>query len=120
MLNQIVEANKAAAKQAALLKVGETALVVAGKAAGKALPPFLRGYTSEPVGKFVIGNLISLGTKHALKNNQKAQVIGDAALTAGIMALANQLDVEGLIDGIFQNVGGEAALAAIVAPADQA
>lgn len=98
--------NKDAALLAAELAVGKAGLTLANKALKPKVPMLARGYVGTVYGDAVVANLVLVGVQAFAPNNAKANAVANAMVRNAAVMLMQEIDIEGLINSMFDGIEG--------------
>lgn len=98
--------NKDAAFLAAELAVGKAGLTLANKALKPKVPMLARGYVGTVYGDAVVANLVLVGVQAFAPNNAKANAVANAMVRNAAVMLMQEIDIEGLINSMFDGIEG--------------
>lgn len=105
-LSTAATVNKDAAFLAAELAVGKAGLTLANKAIKPKTPLLARGYVGTVYGDAVVANLVLVGVQAFAPNNAKANAVANAMVRNAAVMLMQEIDIEGLINSMFDGIEG--------------
>ena len=100
--------NKAAAKVAARLTVGNILNDRAAALIVPKLPMVARGYAQTELGKAVIANIVAGAVMHFIPTNDKAALAAQAMVHSGMANFVGSFDIEGLVNDFFEGINVDA------------
>ena len=102
-VKKLKEQNLDAAKTAAMLKAGETALTVVKKQFGKKIPA---AYIDSPLADIAIANLVKLMIDSFIQNpDEKIGKLSEALTTAAYSNVLNKFDVTKFVNDLTKKAG---------------
>lgn len=107
-LSIISDENKAAAKVAGRLTVGN---ILNDRASALIIPklPFMaKGYAETPMGKAVIANVVAGAVVHFLPTNDKAVLASQAMVHSAMANFVSSFNIEELVNEFFDGINIDA------------
>ena len=105
-ITAVANANKDAAKQAAMIKIGDTATqTVVNILKEKALPKKYKKVADSPVFNLVVANTAAVAMKQFVPNrNDKTDAIADAMILASMVKITNMVDINAILKEVIDSV----------------
>lgn len=105
MFEQAIEANKEAAKSAAMIKIGKTANDTVSKIVAKKLPKKYQKFGDHPLFSLAVSNVMASAMKNMLPNrNRKTDKVADSMLLASMIDLTNLIDISEITKEVLSKV----------------
>jgi hypothetical protein len=105
-ISQVVAVNRDAAKQAALIKVGDTAnQTVVDILKKSVLPKKYQKFAGSPFFKLAIANVVSVAMKNLIPNKTKeVNAVADAMVVASMVEITNLVDIGSIAKQVMEKV----------------
>lgn len=107
-LSMAAACNKKAAIDTAKLEVGKGVLLAVNELFKPRVPLMMRGVVGTVYADGFIANMALLGFAHFFPDNTKAQAIGQAMLQTAYMRATEELNIQGMLKEILDQVNGTA------------
>jgi hypothetical protein len=105
-VNDIVNVNKEAAKNAAMIKVGSTAnKTVSDIIVKTVLPKKYQKFAKSPFFNLVVANTTAIAMKQFVPNsNSKTDAVADAMILASMIEITNMVDINSIVKQVMESV----------------
>ena len=104
----LLEENKEAAKQAAVITAGNILNDRACKLITPKLPMIARSYANTEIGKAVIANVVAGAIVHFAPTNDKAVLASQAMIHSAMLNLAGSLNIEEMVNDFIEGINVDA------------
>lgn len=104
VLDKMIDANKESAVRSAKLEVGKTANQLVLEKLTPRLPMMVRGYADSPIAELIVGNVVAGLLMQFAPDNDKAQILSDAMISAGVQVAIESFDIPELVNDLLANV----------------
>ena len=110
MINKLIESNKKAAINAAVLEAGRISNNQLNKLVAKKLPIMVRGYADTTVGRVILANLAQMALEGFRPQDQKAARLGQAMVVEAYGQLIQEFNIEEILADLLKSSGVAKAL----------
>ncbi|MCP3899149.1 MAG: hypothetical protein GY707_05445 [Desulfobacteraceae bacterium] len=104
VLDKMLDANKESAVRSAKVEMGKAANKLVLEKVTPQLPMMVRGYADSPLAELIVGNVVAGLLIQFAPGNEKAQVLSDAMIAAGVQVALETFDIPGLVSDLLENV----------------
>lgn len=104
VLGKMMEVNKESAIRSAKVEMGKAANQLVLDKLTPRLPMMVRGYADSPLAELIVGNVVAGLLIQFAPGNDKAQILSDAMIAAGVQVALESFDIPALVNELLENI----------------